>query len=1608
MNVAEYVQQLAQSGVQLWLEEGKLRYRGPQAALTAPMLAELKAHKPQLLGYLSESQGRGGLEHALSYSQRSLWIISQQAPESPAYNVTLAVELKPDVDVVALRWALRQLVERHPSLRTVYAQRDRGPVQRVLPSLEVPLTVHETEGMDDAARTAWVRAEADRPFDLTRGCLRTLLLIRREGAALDHTLLLVAHHIAADFRSIQLLVDELCQLYRAARTGERVALPGIALTYLDHTSWEAAQLQGAAGERAWGYWKEELSGQLPALNLPTERRRPPVQSLRGATQAMGVDDELSHAIRALARSERTTPNVVCLAAFVALLHRYTGEETLLLGMPTAGRNQPGSENVVGHFVNTVVVRSEVEGQRPFRELLGQLQQTVLRALEHQDFPFPALVERLNPPRDASRSPLFQVLYNWTSVQGNTRTEQRNAVHQALLRDVVYSSTSGGTGATHDLLLTVNDQGTRFRFEWVYSTDLFDAQAIERLHGHYQRLLRGALANPGTQVSSLPLLDERELHHLLVEVNRTAAPFLSERCMHQHFEDQVARTPGAVAVVFGEERLTYEALNTRANRLARELRRMGVGRDSVVGVCLPRSLDLMVGLFAVHKAGGAYLPLDPGHPPERLAFMLEDAGAPVLLTHGALAPRLRETTARTLHLDDPAHATRWAGEADTNLDPLNDAGDLAYVIYTSGSTGTPKGVMVTHRNVSSLFTALDALLPAQPPGVWLAIVGIGFDVSVPELFWTLARGFRVILHPGLDSDAAQGAPLGELMQAHGVTHFSCTPTHARAFVDDPRNHAALSALQVMIVAGEALPPVLADQLARTVGGQVINGYGPTEATVYALTHPVRSGEQVVPIGRPLVNTSVYVLDRELQPVPLGVPGELFIGGAGVARGYLKRPELTTERFVPDTFTDRPGERMYRTGDLVRLRSDGAFEFLGRLDHQVKIRGQRVELGEIEASLAKQPGVRESVVMARMEGSSARLVAYVVPDASMSQALLREAGAAGEETSLWTKALRAALQQRLPAVMVPAAFVVLPSLPLNKNGKVDRKLLPAPSEPRAAGGRLPRNDLERRLAEIWTSVLGAQNFSVDSNFFEVGGDSLLALQLSQRALAAGLPLSPRMLFEQQTLADLAVAIQARLEAPTQATRTAVALGDGERAGLSPEAWRELQTRLEVRHGAGSIRAVHPLGNLQHIFLAELGSSERSTATRRVVQYTAELKGLDEAAFRAAWQQLVVRHDVFRTCFVAHAGQSLQVELARAELPWTLEDRSTLPTAEVDRLCEQDQERERARGFAFDTAPLMRLRLVRTGEGRHRFLWTFHQALLDGWSIDRVQEELLTLYRAHRRGVPELLPDVRPFGDYLRWLPTTQGAGQEAQSFWAKSLRGLTAFTPLPLGMPVPAEPDGYVSGATRRQLADGTLSATLERLARREQVTLAVVLQAAWALLLAREARQTDVLFSTVVSGRPPELSGIESMVGSLFQVLPVRVRLEPQESVGVWLRRLTREAAERQEFEFTSPLAIQRWSELPANTHYGESTLFVFQKFSEPAPGQGDELELATWKHHQPGGSTLHLTLIPRDGLSVYVRYDRRAYSEDQINLVLEKYLTTLRDLPGAADQPIASLLPGTR
>ncbi len=1365
----------------------------------------------------------------LSFAQQRLWFLGKLEGPNFTYNEIEVMRLRGSLHRDALLSALQALVSRHEILRTRFRETDGVPMQVIGPAGDFVVRQSRAETPD--ADSALIKDEQYYCFDLNRDALFRVLLIEQDADA--HVLVFNLHHTITDGWSWGVLTRDLSALYNAFCHGQSSPLPPLALQYADFAHWQRQWLTADILAGQIEYWKRALAELPPLLELPNDRPRPSVQSYRGAHQMLQITREVTDQMMVLSQKSGATLFMALLAGFDVLLRRYSGQTDIPVGTPVANRTRPELEPLIGFFVNNLVLRADLSSDPTFTALLEQVRENALNAYANQDVPFDYLVEQLNPTRSLGYAPLFQVMF----VLQNAPPGCLQLPNIEVTR-LSYQQAS----AKFDLVLFLTQTEEGLGAELEYSSDLFERVTIQRFLDHYARLLEGIVANPDEHTSNYVLLSGAERQQVLRQWNLTQSDFPSEKCVHQLFEEQAARTPDEVAVVCGDALLTYAQLNHAANRLAHYLRESGVGPDQRVAVCAERSVELIVGTLAALKAGGAYVPLDSGYPAERLRYMLEDCAPAVLLTQ----PQMRglfsgiDPALRVVELTDGAGA--WQHLPGNNPDS-GSAGltsrRLAYVIYTSGSTGQPKGVMVDHRAITRLvlnnryanFAATDRVAFASNPA---------FDAATLEIWAPLLHGARiVIIEQQVLLDPARFA---QALKRHGVNILWLTVGLFNQCADELST--VFPRLRYLLVGGDALDPKIITRVLRSNPPQhLLNGYGPTETTTFATTYEVSDlpeDARGVPIGRAIANTQVYILDEQREPSPIGVAGELYIGGAGVARGYLNRGDLTADKFVPDPFAFTPGERMYRTGDLGRWRSDGNIEFLGRNDFQVKIRGFRIELGEIEARLMQHPAVREAAVIA--QGNSAadkRLIAYFRTEA--------DPGA---------DSLRSHLASSLPAYMVPSTYIHLKAFPLTPNGKLNRKALPVP-EAYAGASRFwepPAGELEIGLARIWADVLQLDRIGRHDNFFDLGGHSLRAAQVVARIREQlGLEVAIRDLFASPVLSNLARRLQGAMLVE-----------------LPP-----IQRVERSRH------LLLSFAQQRLWFLAQM----EGVSDAYHIPWGVQLQGeLDSGALRRALNRIVARHEVLRTTFAVVEGEPVQRIAAVEESRFLLLEADLRGRDDVQEELQREVIEEASRSFDLAMGPLIRGRLLRLAEKEHALLLTMHHIVSDGWSMGIVFSELSALYNAFVQGKEDPLPELKiQYADYAMWQrQEMEGEVLRQQAgYWKTALAGAPALLELPTDHPRPPQQD--LTGAYARLVLDEELTAGLRELSRRHAATLFMTLVAAGATLLARLSGQQDVVIGTPTANR--SRTEIETLIGFFVNTLALRIDLSGSPTVGQLLARV---------------------------------------------------------------------------------------------------------------------------
>jgi amino acid adenylation domain-containing protein len=1354
----------------------------------------------------------------LSFAQQRLWFLDQLEGDKCVYNVPFFWQLKGFLNKAALEQAIREIVQRHEVLRTTFSVVDGSPIQVIHAHLQVTVQVvdwrHLTEKDQLWKAQQLAQEELQQPFDLSKPPLLRVKLLQL--ADQSHLLLLVIHHIICDGWSMDIFRRELLTLYTAFCAGESCPLPELSLQYADFAHWQRQWLQGEVLQTQLNYWQKQLAEVQPLLELPTDHPRPSVQSFKGRSEFLELNQDLTQKLKCLSQQSGTTLFMTLLAAFTLLLSRYSRQEDIVVGSAIANRNRREIEPLIGFFVNTLALRTNLQGNPTFLELLNRVKQVTLDAFDHQDLPFEKLVDELGQERSLSHHPLFQVAFSLQNQQ-----EQKLEINGLTVTRFQWENTT----TLFDLSLIFRETPQGLIGEWEYATDLFEAKTIQRIAQHFKVLLQEIVEHPQQPIYSLPLLTEDERQQLQIW-NQTQTEYTLEQTLVDLFEAQVEKNPNHLALVFESQSLTYQQLNQKANQLAHYLiQNHQIKPDTLIGICVERSLEMIIGVLGILKAGGAYVPIDPNYPQERIQFMLADSGTSVLLTQSFLTQKLaltqQENSCQIICLDQIDFSVAFTDNPSPQTTPDN----LAYVIYTSGSTGRPKGVMIEHRGLTNLALATAHSFGVQTQSRFLQLASFSFDVSVGEIATTFAMG--ACLYLAKKETLLPTQVLVNFLAKHKISHITIPVSVLSVLPPAP-----LPDLQTIVVGGEAARAELVTQWAT--GRRFLNAYGPTESTICVSIALCQPTGKKPPIGKPLPNIRIYILDAHNQPLPPGIPGELCIAGVGLARGYLNRPETTAEKFIYVDLFEKT-ERIYKTGDLARWGADGNLEYLDRIDEQIKLRGFRIELGEIESVLLQHPLVQEAVVILYEADNNSRLVAYIT---------------VAEKSFHLESQLKDYLKTCLPNYMVPSQIMVLDKLPLSPNGKLDRRSLPAPDIATSTHSEMPVTPTEELLAALWQTLLKTEFVGRRDNFFELGGHSLLATQLITRIRDSfGLELPVRKVFEQSVLSDLATEID-------KAVAGAIAL---------PPIKAQLENNPKFLSFAQS----------RLWFLAQL-EGKGSSATYNMSTALQIDGNLSIEALHASFEYLLERHAILRTYFPALEGEP-QVVVRN------LEDREVLeivdlqdapqPQAEiVQRLVDAHAQEP----FNLNTGPLFKAKLLQLSEQKNVLLLNMHHIISDGWSMGVFKREWEQAYSAFARGyTPHLSPLPIQYSDYAAWQRSwLQGEVLERQeNYWKQQLSNAPRLLDLPTDHPRPAQ-QSYKGGREEYDLSR-ELTSLLKTVSQKHGVSLFMTLFTAFSILLSRYSRQEDLCIGTAIANRTHSYT--ERLIGFFVNTLVLRSKVKPEQT-----------------------------------------------------------------------------------------------------------------------------------
>ncbi|MFP5260526.1 MAG: amino acid adenylation domain-containing protein [Blastocatellia bacterium] len=1502
----------------------------------------------------------------LSFAQQRLWFLNQLEPESAAYNISAAFRLAGRLDRAALERALNEIIRRHEILRTTFRVLGGQPVQIISPhesmSLDFSKLAETITGSAEERVRNLVREEANTPFNLSAGpLLRAKLLQISES---EHVLILSMHHIVSDGWSNAILIREACALYESFLKGGESPLPGLPIQYADFAIWQRHLLSSPQFENQIEYWRRQLDGAPQQLDLGLAHPGPATPVGAKPEVAFRLSRPISESLNELSRAQDATIFMTLLAAFNTLLYRYTGRPEIVVGSPIANRRVVETERLIGFFANTLALRTDLSGSPSFRALVNRVREMTLAAYENQDVPFEKLVEELKPERGASRTPLFQVLF----------VLQNAPATSIKLPGLTFEPLAGGNFTPKfDLTLMMSETESGLSGLLKYDPDLLEHEAVMRMKDHFKVLLEDIASHPDRRISDLQLMDDAERRQLLVEWQRTGARYQTDACLHQLVEAQARKSPDAIAASYEDRRLSYADLNRRSNRLARLLSRMGVGPDVIAGVYVGRGVEMLVAVLGILKAGGAYLPLDESYPAERLRYILGDARAALLLTDKRLCGRVAGLGIKLVCIEDGSE--HQAAELDSNLNIELSDKNLAYVIYTSGSTGMPKGVMVEHRSVVNLAMALNELIYARYGGAKLRVSLNGplvFDTSVKQLV-QLCYGHTLDILP--QAVRADGRAFVSYIEESGLDGLDCTPSQLGILIPAGVLN---SGLKHLLIAGEPIDASTWRLLAEDGRCRFYNLYGPTECTVDATVGCVNETPGRPNIGRPIPNAKAYILDAELHPSPVGVTGMLWVGGAGVARGYLQRPDLTADKFMPDPFSDEPGVRMYKTGDLARYLHDGNIEYIGRGDDQVKLRGFRIEVGEVEALINGHPGIKQCAVTMREDRpGDRRLVAYAIPS---------------DDDAPSIDDLKIYLRRHLADYMVPSAFVILESLPLTVNGKIDRRALPKPENPadeRREDYLLPSSPQYDLLSDIFTGVLGVEAPGINDNFFELGGHSLLATQLLlevEKVFGVNLPL--RTFFDNPTLAGIGEAIDAATY--SQPGFYGAPLEPAAREQYLPLSYAQKWMWYLLEHQ----RAGSEVYNIP--FALRLGGA------------------LNYEAMGRALCEVMRRHETLRTLFKVINGERMQTILPPAPFTLGIVDLSALPCVEREATAMALADEEAGRAFDLTRDFPLRARVLKLAEDDQIFLLTIHHVASDGWSDRVLAQELTALYKAFSNGKASPLPDLRTqYIDYAlwqrRWLQSE--ALDRLRSYWDEQLSGAPLTLELRTDRPRPAIQTfrgTELAIKLPRDLAD-----RLREICRREQTTMFMTLLAAFGILLRRHSNQDKILIGTPVAARNrPEIEGV---IGFFANNLIIRADLSSDPTLREVIARV-REASlaafAHQDMPFV--LLVEQFQPVPdlSRTPLFQ-VMFVFQNIPagvarRNATGLFDfpsiKVELLKTAKGTANRDLAMVLSESKDGISGILQYNTDLFDQSTARRMIAEFEALLEEFAARPDARLSELV----
>jgi len=1457
----------------------------------------------------------------LSRGQQRLWLLQQLYPDNPFYQYAHAYRMKGALNVEALLASFQMVAQRHEILRTNFLEGENAVIQVVQPITNIPTEVIDLQNLTEEKQIEEIenitRLKTSKIFDLEKdSLLRVTVLSLSEK---DYYVLLSMHHIVGDRWSLQILNEELATTYRELSTGENSKIAPLKTQYSDYSYWQNSQAEKSEDLK---YWKKHLAGELPVLAMPTDFSRPVSPSFQGISTTKKFSSKLSDSLKNLAKEQQTTPFILLLAAYKVLLHRYTGQEDLVVGTPFTNRDKLALEKLIGFFNETLVLRADLSDNPIFTDFLAQTKATTSKAFTHKNTSFDTLVKTLAPKRNGTANPLFQVMFLYNSIQ-KTPTFAPDLIVEENVVDLGVSK--------FDLTLFITDKGDNLSATFEYATDLFADETIERLHGHLENLLQSIVENPQQEISKIRIIPKTENIGIVKNWNATKVKISEEKNVLSLFEKHAKQTPSAPCVSAENGILTYQEVNNQAEKIARGLRAKGIKNGMFVGLHVQRSTELIVGIIAILKAGGAYLPLDPAYPTERIEYMLQDAQVRLVLTQENIKANLAKNSVEIVNFTEAAAFKQGA----TISSQIIDNQQFAYIIYTSGSTGKPKGVPITHENLLYSTAARFHFYERQAEA-FLLMSSFAFDSSVAGIFWTLTQGGKLVIpKKRIEQDIDS---LADIIAEENITHSLMLPS----LYDLLLKHAPtqkLQSLNTVMVAGEACTAAVVQQHFSTLPDtKLYNEYGPTEGTVWCTAHEIKNSdtEGIVPIVKPIPNVQNYILDKEKQAVPIGVAGELYIGGKGLAQGYLNRPELTAEKFVEVQLLEGKTTRLYRTGDLARYRAEGVIEFLGRADRQVKIRGYRIEPDEIKSILQQQSGVKEAVISVQTKLSQKQLIAYFTSEKELS-----------------IKDLRTKLKALLPTYMVPAIFVPLEKFPRLPNGKINERALPQPKENKRTKQEnfsAPQTENEQKLAKIWEEILNIEVIGRDDNFFDIGGDSILSIQIIAKAREAGLSLAANQLFENQTIAELSIILENNSNNHVDQLKI-----------------RDLE-QIEISE--------YPLSFMQQAFLMHALQEENDQG---FLQLEFTLNGvIDKENWLSAWEKTTERHAVLRTKIAwEDLTQPIQLIQKEVDLTWSFLDWRNLDTATQAEKLAAFRENDRSQKLDLSRTSISRMSLIRLTENETLFFWTCHHILVDGWSGGLILKDALTFYQAAQENSPLQLTALPTYSTFLNWREKNDV--DSAREFWANYFSNFTAPTLFEA-----AANSSQVSNFENYSFSiSKNTTDKLNTFARQNRITLNTLLKGLWGMLLQRYFATEEVIFGTTVSGRNANFPMLDKMSGLFMNVLPTRIKSDKNESLGVFLQQFQQEQSVLNQFDQTTLEQISDFANLPKHTPLFDS-LFVFGNFLK----DGMQIGNLSVEDFQGGFSSIYPLTIrvnPITALQFDLRYDKNVLSEEKVEWIYSQF-----------------------